>query len=374
MERLVYGYWDCSQCGSTGIRGDIRECPNCGKPRGSDTKFYMSENVEYVPAKAENTISRNPDWLCSYCNSLNSDTLNECKGCGASKSASEQNYFDLHKQNSPDEEPSCDYTEKFNGKIENILQWFDNKLQWFENNNIVKNIVYIAAAIAVIFFMIFLFKTHTKEMTVSGFEWTRSIDIQKFETFDESDWSLPSTARLKYSDTEFKEYEDVFDHYETRTRQVQKERLAGYETYVSGYRDLGNGMFEEITAQRPVYETYYETETYQEPIYRQEPVYATRYYYEIDRWIDERIIRTSGTNKKPVWGNTETLTDKERVSDKHEKYQVLLINDENETVTTDIDFNLWNSLSYGDTVTAKVNCFGKIVSIEFPTGELMEDK
>lgn len=365
MGRLVYGYWDCLQCSSTGIRGDIRECPNCGKPRNADTKFYMAENIAYVPATEEKTISRNPDWLCSYCNSLNSDSLNECKGCGASKTASEQNYFDLHcKQESADEKLSYDYTEEHESRFECILRWFKNSL---------KNIAYIVAAVTSIFLMIFLLKTHTEEMTVSGFEWTRTIDIQQLETFDESGWSLPSTARLKYSATEFKEYEDVFDHYETKTRQVQKERLIGYETYISGYRDLGNGMFEEITEQRPVYQTYYETETYQEPIYRQEPVYATRYYYEIDRWIDKRVIRTNGNNQNPVWGNTETLTDKERISDKHEKYQVILINNENETVTTDIDFNLWNSLSYGDTVTAEVNRFGKIVSIEFPTGELTEE-
>lgn len=59
--------------------------------------------------------------------------------------------------------------------------------------------------------------------------------------------------------------------------------------------DMGNGYFEEETISTPVYETYYETEEYQEPIYRDEPVYAMKYYYDIDRYVYERSVNTSGS-------------------------------------------------------------------------------
>ena len=99
---------------------------------------------------------------------------------------------------------------------------------------------------------------------------------------------MPSGARLKYEKNEIYDYEKVVDHYEIKTKQVEKTRISRYETYVTGYKDLGNGYFEEITDERPVYETYYESEEYKEPIYRQEPIYKTKYYYEFDKWLYER--------------------------------------------------------------------------------------
>lgn len=368
MGRLVYGYWDCSQCGSKGIRGDKRECPNCGRPRSEDTKFYMKNNIEYVPAEKENTVNRNPDWLCSYCNALNSDTLSECKGCGASRIESEKNYFDLQKTKPPSERSEIIQTEY---KEDNTGGFYKVK-QWFENKNVLKILLSSIVAIAFIFLMFFVFKTHTEEMTVSSFSWERSIEIEKLVTFNESGWSLPYDARLITSVREFKEYTDVFDHYETKTRQVPKQRIVGYDTYVSGYRDLGNGMFEEITAQKPIYETYYDTETYQEAICRKEAVYATKYYYEIDRWMDSHIIRTAGSNKSPYWGNLNSLGEKERVGTKDEKYIVYLLNDDSEICSCSVSYSTWNELSPDDIVEVQVRRWGEVVSIDFPTGEVQE--
>ena len=31
MGKLIMGYWDCPFCGSKGVRGDIVNCPSCGK-------------------------------------------------------------------------------------------------------------------------------------------------------------------------------------------------------------------------------------------------------------------------------------------------------------------------------------------------------
>ena len=37
----VMGYWDCPVCQTKKIKGTLRDCPNCGAPRGKDVKFYM---------------------------------------------------------------------------------------------------------------------------------------------------------------------------------------------------------------------------------------------------------------------------------------------------------------------------------------------
>ena len=63
---------------------------------------------------------------------------------------------------------------------------------------------------------------------------------------------MPEEARLQDSRLEFSHYQEVLDHYEQKSRQVEKHRITGYEEYVVGYRDLGNGYFEEITEQRPI--------------------------------------------------------------------------------------------------------------------------
>lgn len=371
MGCLVYGYWDCSQCGSKGICGDIRDCPNCGRPRSSDTKFYMGQNVKYVPAEKAKNISKNPDWLCPYCNSLNSDTDTVCKGCGASKSESEADYFDLQSNELPADwaERKQKNTEISDSHDSNSDALKTNVKKWFTKDNVLKIAFSSIVVVLLSVICIFLFNCHEEEMTVTAFSWKRSIEIEELVTVNESGWSLPYNARLISTSTEFKEYTQVLDHYETKNRQVAKQRIVGYETYVSGYRDLGNGMFEEITAQKPIYETYYDTETYQDPVYRQEPVYATKYYYELDKWIYSRSVNTGGTDKDPIWGDYQ-LCEKERVGTEKEIYMVYLISEDKESYTYNISYSDWDELSAGDTVIAKVNLLGTVMSVKFPSGEL----
>ena len=158
----------------------------------------------------------------------------------------------------------------------------------------------------------------------------------------------------------------MLDHYETRSRQVTKQRITGYEEYVVGYRNLGNGYSEEITGQRPVYETYTETEYYQEPIYKQVPIYKTKYYYEIDKWIYDRSLKTSGKDKEPYWEETNSLTNKEREAGRTEKYYIIgfdiKTNDKTEKIS--VPYETWKELNENQKVKMKVSIFGE--------GELIE--
>ena len=51
MSKLVMGYWDCPVCGNKGIRGDVTNCPSCGRARG-DVKFYVKGYTEGDSLKA----------------------------------------------------------------------------------------------------------------------------------------------------------------------------------------------------------------------------------------------------------------------------------------------------------------------------------
>ena len=107
MATLVMGYWDCPICGTKEILGDVTNCPSCGRARG-EVQFYMKgytegetreENeradIEYLDEEQAKYVSKNPDWYCSFCNSLNSDNAQFCGNCGASRADSESNYFEM---------------------------------------------------------------------------------------------------------------------------------------------------------------------------------------------------------------------------------------------------------------------------------------
>lgn len=390
MGKLIEGLWDCPTCGKTGIRAGLKECPGCGTPQDKNTKFRMPGTISYVPEKEAAKISRNPDWECRYCGSLNKDTEITCKGCGASKDGT-RNYFEMRteedaKKIEKDEEYMSDYS--YSGKNEqqtythtapkqNYYVDVDSKNSatsilsniW---NNILSIWPYILGGVGVIAFiaiMIALFMPHDKKVQVTDFSWTRSIAIEEEQTFNESGWHLPSGARLAYTRSEIKSYEQVLDHYETVTEQKSKQVISGYETVVTGHRDLGNGYFEEITSQRPIYTTEYYTETRQEPVYRSEPVYATKYYYEIDKWVVVDHVRTNASDKDPYWGDV-TLVGKQREGSYSETYTITVISDKNtekEKVDTyNIDREQWDKLENGDIIIISVNALGIVSEIKYP--------
>ena len=106
MGKIIEGLWDCPFCGNKRIRAGQKTCPDCGHPQDENTKFYMPDEIKYVSEEEAEKISRNPDWQCSFCGSLNSDDLNVCKNCGATKEDSERNYFEKNiPQNIPKKKP-----------------------------------------------------------------------------------------------------------------------------------------------------------------------------------------------------------------------------------------------------------------------------
>lgn len=373
MGRLIEGLWNCPYCSTKGIGGSKRECPNCGKPRGNYTKFDRPGKITYVPEEASN-INRNPDWLCKFCGSLNSDSDKTCKSCGSERTSENKNYFSMN--------------EDFSSKIEDISlgQQFgdlkesnplEDKKTPKKNESYLKRVksflkdkwkffLFGILGLAFVLGIVVLLVPKTKEFTITGFEWERSVAIERYQTVNESDWELPSGGRLKYTKNEIYKYENILDHYETKSRQVTKERLKGYEDYVDGYRDLGNGYFEEIIRQRPVYETYTETEYYQEPIYKRVPIYKTKYYYEIDKWLYDRSLNTSGKEKNPYWKEPKDLTSKERESGRTEKYYIIGFDKKNNEKTEKISvpFESWEKLKIDQTVKLKTTIFGE--------GELIE--
>ena len=345
MNKLVKGYWDCAYCGTKGIDGDLRDCPGCGKPRGEDVKFYMKDSVEYLSEEEAAHASREADWYCSFCDSLNPADAEECKSCGASRADSEKNYHDIRRE--ADEKAAAKEAKAHER---------DRELEKSRAKS--KRFKILAVVGVVLIALILALMPKGGKATVDDFKWERSIAIESYQNVDESAWELPAGAELKSKASEIHHYDKVLDHYETITEEKSREVIDHYETEYE-YKDLGNGNFEEVPHEVPVYTTEYYTETHEEPVYVDEPVYQTKYYYSIWKWIECRSVDTSGKDHKAEWGNVK-LSDGEREGQRTGQYILVVSGKKIGTCEFDVPEDIWNNAKEGDVFKIKRHAGGEI--------------
>ena len=353
MSKLVMGYWDCPFCGSKGIRGDVVNCPSCGRARG-DVQFYMKDyaegetreendrsDVEYLSEEQAKYVSKNPDWYCSFCNSLNSDNAQFCGNCGASREDSESNYFQMLEK------------KKAREAAEAAAQSGNRPSQKPSRKPLV-----IILAILLVIVGIFVFMNGNKtagDLTVTALNWVRNINIEENRMYSESGWELPAGAEKTDAKKEIHHYDQVLDHYENVQVQRSRQVVDHYETYYT-YSDNGNGTFSEVPHERPVYTTEYYTETVKQPVYRSVARYATKYYYNIWRWTPSRDVTASGDDHNTAWPEV-TLADNEREGQRSEAYRFTVEHTQKKkpSETYRLDENDWMNLNVGDQIyiTAK---------------------
>ena len=99
--RIIRGYWSCKYCRTADIDGLVDVCPNCGKQKSSDVKYYMKQGIaeevtdtelQKAKIKKEECDGKHKDWICPYCNQLNNYADGVCVACGAEKSEAEFEY------------------------------------------------------------------------------------------------------------------------------------------------------------------------------------------------------------------------------------------------------------------------------------------
>ena len=383
--KIVEGVWDCPYCGADEIGGLQKYCPSCGHPQSQNTKFRMGTAKRYLTEEEINTVGTEPDWLCDYCNTLNNDKFKYCKNCGAERTKENKDYFEMHQEGNAarsDDESSDPEAPEVNQSTYRqsktlISQTHTNRdttermleqmrspkksINWAKAGKYIGISVIIALVIAG---LAFIFAAREYGAVVTEKTWERAVVIQEYKTVEESAWDrVPSGGRLLYSKQEIKSYDQVLDHYETKTRQVAKQVFDGYDTHTY-YTDNGNGTFTEHTSQTPRYRTEYVTETYQEPVYKTVPVYGTKYYYEIERWVYDRTEKSKGSNNNPYWPEY-TLSKNERVDSKKESYFLhLFVDDEEKKYTYNCSSkDEYDSYAINDEVLITVSA-GIVIEIE----------
>ncbi|MBR6187031.1 MAG: zinc ribbon domain-containing protein [Clostridia bacterium] len=363
MGKLVMGYWDCPYCQYQGISGDQGKCPQCGRPRG-DVKFYMKgyaegqtreENergdIEYLDEEKAKYVNRNPDWYCSYCNTLNSDNAEKCSNCGATRADSEANYFDQLKKRQQQQQQSA--------------QAQQAQQRAPEKGGSKKWLIFLAVAAIAIFGIVKFMSGNTTQgdLKVTRIEWARSINIEQNIQYSESGWTLPAGAELTAQKEEVHHYDTVLDHYQNVQVERSREVLDHYETYYT-YKDMGNGYFEEVANERPIYKTEYYTETVQQPVYRQVPRYQTKYYYTIWRWTPARDVKATGDDHNAQWPEV-TLRENEREGQRTEAYAFQVVNEKkNTTAAYQLSEADWRNIKVGDNlfITARRTGSGAFIS------------
>lgn len=350
MSKLIMGYWDCPFCGSKEIRGDVVNCPSCGRARG-EVQFYVKgvsegqllseeelNRLEHVDDDTAASISKNPDWYCSFCNSLNSDNAQFCGNCGASREDSESNYFQMLQKKKEKEAAEAA------AQQQNLSQ-----APARQSRKALFIILAIVLAVAGIF--VWMNGNKTGDYQVTSVSWVRNINVEENRMFSESGWELPQGAEKTSSRKEIHHYDNVLDHYETvpvqRSRQV-----FDHNEYTTV--DNGNGTFSKQA--HPVYVTETYTEYEKRPVYRQEPRYATKYYYNIWRWTPSRDVTASGEDHNAAWPEV-TLGENEREGKRTEIYRFSAVNakKQGETTVYRLAESDWMNVNVSDTlnITAK---------------------
>lgn len=346
MGKIVVGCWDCDYCGADRISGEIKICPHCGKPRGKDITFYMAGPKNYV--QDPDKINKNPDWLCSYCNTLNPDDNKFCTACGASREDSEANYFE-NKEREREKQEKREQAEK-----EALgSQYTEPGTNTRRSGSRLPLFIGLIAALAILFY---ISMPKTKGMKVDSKTWERTISIERYQEVQDSSWTLPAGATNVTSRQEVYGYNQVLDHYERVEREVAEQVLDGYDTEIE-YKDLGNGYYEEIEHQVPRYRTEYHTEYYDQPVYISVPVYQTRYYYNIMKWMYDRDEVTSGADSEPYYADLD-LTENEREAGRVERYWIVCDGRQYK-----ISYELWKQVEKGSTIKTKVKS-GEILDVE----------
>ncbi len=377
-DKVVKGYWDCPYCSSREIDGLVDFCPNCGVHKPKDVEYYLKGNVttnttysksqvpdsdvlsekelEKAGISKEECDGKHKEWVCDFCGSLNNWADNVCSSCGSQKDESDTLYGGEKKSG---EEPAEQQHTASSQDKEQLSVWDKIKSFFVKNRKAAAIVTVIIAVLSVMFF------PYKKVVTVKSFAWERNISLEEYRTVQESDWNVPEGGRVYDEKTEIKSYVLVVDHYETVWETKTREVFDHNETSTT-YSDNGNGTFTEHTTTTPVYRTETYQESHEEPVYRQDPVYATKYYYDIDKWVDTgNDYPSSGKDHKPYWNEDyKPMADNIRDTDRSETYTVKLDNGK----TQEKSYSEWKNMKIGDT-KEQTTCLVGIVYSEKDLGK-----
>jgi len=216
--------------------------------------------------------------------------------------------------------------------------------------------------------------TYSKEIEVTGLEWTRTVALEEYKTVSETAWEgeVPPNARVQ-SQTRVVHHTDKVPNGTRTVPETYTEEVSdGSERYVCGKTSKKNGYFEDKYCTRTKYKTVTKTRNKTETVYKDVPVYKIRYNYSIDKWVTTGEKTTSGTDFNPQWATVQTDNIRTRTGKRTESYNLLCkeIGGDNKLHKMKLTGENWSRFKNGERLHGKTDFFGDLVSIdELPNGE-----
>jgi hypothetical protein len=359
MSKILMGVWDCPACGTKGIRGDVYACPNCGRVRADDVRFYLPKDaVEVTDAAGIAAAKAGADWRCDYCGNLNAAASGSCEKCGAPRGSKERA---THKYDQTAIPRSAAEAAGAPREPASVPTAPPKRRSWTLP---AVGVVILAALVGL---GIFLFTPRASVATVSGKSWERSLRVEAYGPQQEQDWdeSVPSDAYGQQCRTAVRSYVQVQTGTRTEQQQECQSVAVGEETYECGVVDLGNGRFEQQMCTRTIYEDQCEWVSVEVPVYVDEPVYDNYCTYTVDRWAYARTETASERDTEPYWPAVAyAANEREEEGSRQEKYVVYIVDNKEKTWEWEPDLATWQQFSRGQEVILKTTRMNKIVSVE----------
>lgn len=360
------GAWDCPACGRRRNRGPQRHCAGCGRPRGEGVELYLPDEARVVTAADElERAGAGPDWTCGYCGGDNPAGDDFCTGCGAGRDGSPPRPVVEHRVDEGGVAAAPAAATPVAAAAAMSPAGVADGTPAPPAPPAAKRKVGkkgcgcglgCAGMLVLALLALFLARPQPSPVTVAGFSWERSVEVERLETVAEEAWEdeVPAAARVLAREPAVRRSERVQVGSEEGTRTVRERVQTGTERVKVGVRDLGNGYFEDVFEQRPVYEWVERQEETAEPVYEEREVEGVRVRYEIERWRPERSERAEGRGRDPAWPVVR-LGSGEREGERRELYRVHFTGAEGEALVWETgDESAWRRLEPGQRYRARV--------------------
>jgi hypothetical protein len=254
------GKWKCTYCGQVN-QGRETKCQQCGQPRGKDVKFFLEDDAaEVTDQNLIDVAQAGADWTCEFCSTDNRARETRCRQCGAERGSS----------------PSL--KEKFVPQGDAAQSGAPSSAAPQSRRRMspvaIVGILAGVAAVCVLFYFLF-FSASEKTAVLDSGQWERTIAVEENKWVEHTDWedAVPHNAMVL----------------ESRQEKYGTEKIqTGTEHKKTGQKDMGNGFFQDV------YEDV--------PVYTERDVYKNRVRYKIQEWVVTRTLKSGGDlSSAPAW-------------------------------------------------------------------------
>lgn len=363
-DRLIELRWKCGECGTDGILGRHKRCPQCGSPRergemrmsGLGKESYTGGwNTAETVTDPELTklATAGADWFCKRCGSGNTGTAAHCGSCGASLhepkapeptgrdwsqllgSAGEPDFWGASQAFQPP--PPREPPPPSSSEDPEPGGWWRRVVVGITGSAFALGLAGLGGVALLVWALVWAFQTHEVPGTVSRMSWRQDTVVEAWTTYTVRRWLTETLPRTEIPPTGGKgeragmtlvggcrEEWHHDEKYQCGTRQesydcAYSESYTGTcsrsERYACGEtcRDNGNGFASCSTKYCSRSVSYSCTKTRRVPKtctrtvprYCSRPIYETKCDYATQEWRRSQVHTAAGEGTDTRWPTPE---------------------------------------------------------------------